>query len=678
MNKIVIFLSLLLFVASEAYSQEGPADTIFWSVANFSMTGQPTDSTFTLTAVHPGDQSGQGWIPTMIQVGYRIFDSQGRMYEVLSISADLTNSTATVKELQDLDIGPAGVGWYYRPIPGSNRVPVPPIGNNGIAPSTQNKAITHNALNGGDGTGNACKSTMALINTQVDRGGNATLSGGSLVQFVADSNAIIYDFVFAGSDFADDLVLNADGSNVAAVTAEFTTIMDSIENLTGITITSNNNAVTVTPGTIVRETFLFSYDYEGDLPTVSGTGYTNIFGTEAISPFTNTINSTSFERTFTYLADTTITYASATGAATPTISGDTLTITSTLENQLLEAVTIDIATVCGDTISYRFAPRGDDAYLLTEQEVLGLYVRDVQDDKTWYVHPTYGDNATAQKGNRTKPLADIWALRDTIQAGEIGYFLPAEHSIGTNADNDVIVDGATYYISQGAVLDFTGSAQYFVGDSLDVFTVAGPGKIEFDNYFPVDPEYGVELNVIVDSVEASGYITRVYKAPKKIYWKSENVLLANRSFCRLSYLKGTQINYDIGNIYHQNTNNTVDYPTFLFFDNDGAQGSAVDTSDIRISVDYINTNATAFAMYSSSSTGPVAFNAANINVEFGIVDQTRFAGNTYLYSPQAVFGIGGDQAHTYNNSSVSFKVGQTRGGNGLFNFYVTVDTKRRF
>jgi hypothetical protein len=140
----------IMILAAPVYGQ-GPLDTIFWSIANFTTTAQASAENFTFTATHPGDQSGQGWNPTDIEVGYRVVDGQARVYEVLSISADFTSSSGVLKELQDKNIGPAGVGYFYRPIPGSEKVPVPPGGNLGLAPSTLAKIATHNALNGGSG-----------------------------------------------------------------------------------------------------------------------------------------------------------------------------------------------------------------------------------------------------------------------------------------------------------------------------------------------------------------------------------------------------------------------------------------------------------------------------------------------------------------------------------------------
>jgi len=150
MKKTILTLAVALLAVFSSWAQ-GPADTVFTLVAEWNTTAQLTDSTFSVNANHPADQLGQGFLPTQIQVGYRAFDAFGRLFEITAVgSADFGSSSLTVKELQDNNTGPGGVGLVYRPLD-SGLIPVPPGGNTGLAPATLARLHIHNVANGGAG-----------------------------------------------------------------------------------------------------------------------------------------------------------------------------------------------------------------------------------------------------------------------------------------------------------------------------------------------------------------------------------------------------------------------------------------------------------------------------------------------------------------------------------------------
>ena len=149
MNRFSFIIACLL-VSSGLFAQ---TDTIFTLVAAFTTTSQATDSTFTVTCTHPSDQLGQGFLPTGIQVGYYLADSRGYRYTVTVVtSADFGTSSITVKELQDNNSGPLGVGVIYRKPDDSDGIPIPPGGNSGPSPATLAIYHIHNVLNGGGST----------------------------------------------------------------------------------------------------------------------------------------------------------------------------------------------------------------------------------------------------------------------------------------------------------------------------------------------------------------------------------------------------------------------------------------------------------------------------------------------------------------------------------------------
>ena len=105
------YLFSTFFVLLTSLCLSAQADTIFVIGAEFGAATVVNDSTFQLTSDHPADQLGQGFLPTQIQVGYQLFDIQGRLFRVSSIiSANFGQSTLQVVELQDNNIAPIGVG----------------------------------------------------------------------------------------------------------------------------------------------------------------------------------------------------------------------------------------------------------------------------------------------------------------------------------------------------------------------------------------------------------------------------------------------------------------------------------------------------------------------------------------------------------------------------------------
>jgi hypothetical protein len=165
-----------------ALSAWGQADTIFVIGAEFGAVTVVDDSTFQVTSNHPADQLGQGFLPTQIQVGYRLFDVQGRLFRVSSVvSANFGQSTLQVVELQDNNIGPIGVGVIYRKPDDSERVPRIPEGNTGLSPAIVAKIHNHNVLNGGGSGAGTDDQTISIDST--GRVFTLNIEGGNSVSF---------------------------------------------------------------------------------------------------------------------------------------------------------------------------------------------------------------------------------------------------------------------------------------------------------------------------------------------------------------------------------------------------------------------------------------------------------------------------------------------------------------
>jgi hypothetical protein len=155
---IISFLLLSLSVIAQA-------ETIFVMGAEFGVVTYINDSTFQVDIEHPADQLGQGYLPTQILTGDRLFDINGRLFRVSSIiTANFGESTLQVVELQDNNIGPVGVGVVYRKPDNSDCVPIIPQGNTGLSPAIVAKIHNHNAVVGcGGGTDDQTASEVPIV-----------------------------------------------------------------------------------------------------------------------------------------------------------------------------------------------------------------------------------------------------------------------------------------------------------------------------------------------------------------------------------------------------------------------------------------------------------------------------------------------------------------------------------
>jgi len=199
---------------------QAQADTIFTLIAEWGSSTQVTDSTFTTSAEHPIDQLGQGFLPTQIQVGYYCLDAYGRRYIITAIgSADFGSSSLTVKELQDNNLGPSGVGLIYRKESDHDRIPVPPGGNTGLAPATLARIHIHNVVNGGNPIDSADWATLyALQDTAQDLRTTiaAVTTGDVTTAQLADSTAAL----------RSDLVEYGDSLTVFVIPTQLTDSLD--------------------------------------------------------------------------------------------------------------------------------------------------------------------------------------------------------------------------------------------------------------------------------------------------------------------------------------------------------------------------------------------------------------------------------------------------------------------
>jgi hypothetical protein len=199
MKRIIFFFGLLLC----SLSSQAQLDTLFTLIAEWTSSTAVTDSTFTVTANHPFDQLGQGFLPTGIKVGYRCVDAYGRRYEVTAVNnTTFGTSTLTVKELQDQNLGPSGVGLVHRKPADSDRIPVPPGGNTGLAAATLARIHIHNVQNGGGAGGG---SSEAIDINITDAGAHYTATEvENALQEVGDSIADLRTDLQAISSGASD------------------------------------------------------------------------------------------------------------------------------------------------------------------------------------------------------------------------------------------------------------------------------------------------------------------------------------------------------------------------------------------------------------------------------------------------------------------------------------------
>jgi hypothetical protein len=201
------------------------ADTIFVIGAEFGVVTVVDDSTFQVSSEHPADQLGQGFLPTQIQVGYQLFDINGRLFRVSSIvSANFGESVMQVVELQDNNIGPVGVGVVYRKPDNSDCVPIIPQGNTGLSPAIVAKIHNHNAVVGCGGTGGGgdpgladsmlvVRDSLAAIRGDIGTGGG----GSGTVETITSSDG---NLSFDATDPANIIATN----NAPDQTVTFTNV----------------------------------------------------------------------------------------------------------------------------------------------------------------------------------------------------------------------------------------------------------------------------------------------------------------------------------------------------------------------------------------------------------------------------------------------------------------------
>jgi hypothetical protein len=236
------------------------ADTIFVIGAEFGVVTVVDDSTFQVSSEHPADQLGQGFLPTQIQVGYQLFDINGRLFRVSSIvSANFGESVMQVVELQDNNIGPVGVGVVYRKPDNSDCVPIIPQGNTGLSPAIVAKIHNHNAVVGCGGTGGGGSGTIETVVAGTGISVDATDPANPIVTNTGIITEVDGDItnegrlgVGAGISTSATITTNTSGSNPVSLEVGTGLSISEVAGTNGGIITFTNSApdqvVTLTEG----------------------------------------------------------------------------------------------------------------------------------------------------------------------------------------------------------------------------------------------------------------------------------------------------------------------------------------------------------------------------------------------------------------------------------------------
>jgi hypothetical protein len=263
------------------------ADTIFVIGAEFGVVTVVNDSTFQVSSEHPADQLGQGFLPTQIQVGYQLFDINGRLFRVSSIvSANFGESVMQVVELQDNNIGPVGVGVVYRKPDNSDCVPIIPQGNTGLSPAIVAKIHNHNAVVGCGGTGGGGGGTVETVVSGTGISVDATDAANPIVTNTAPDQTVVLaegaNMTITGTYPSFTLSASGGGSGVTSTNILNATILSNIA-LYGVAPVYSTAGGVFTEASTTDNTTLHQFYVRGasGSPTILGAGTVSITATFA-------------------------------------------------------------------------------------------------------------------------------------------------------------------------------------------------------------------------------------------------------------------------------------------------------------------------------------------------------------------------------------------------------------
>lgn len=112
--KILSTFCFLLWVFNIG-AQTGPLDTSFVIVARLQTPTVLTDSTWSLSATNPVDQTGNAFGGHLVNVGDRLLDQNKRLYEITAISSQSAGSISfTCVQRQSAGLPPFGIGQIFR------------------------------------------------------------------------------------------------------------------------------------------------------------------------------------------------------------------------------------------------------------------------------------------------------------------------------------------------------------------------------------------------------------------------------------------------------------------------------------------------------------------------------------------------------------------------------------
>ena len=157
MHRLTLFALLLMTACG--YPAEAPAQvqTRYYMVGSFaSVTEQIAagDTTYRVTMNFQADQSGNDYLATGIQVGYRIFTAARRLYRVDTLhSASPATAELTVRPVTGTleNQAPSLTAMAYQYDGSSQSLPVPPANQTGVSQAMSAAILTHNAAVAGEG-----------------------------------------------------------------------------------------------------------------------------------------------------------------------------------------------------------------------------------------------------------------------------------------------------------------------------------------------------------------------------------------------------------------------------------------------------------------------------------------------------------------------------------------------
>ena len=133
-------------VALVGRAQYSTLDAKFILAAEWQTATLLTDSTWSINVAFPGDQTGNNYLPSQIQINHLCLDGNGRRYRIKSLnSSTFTTANVTVVELENINLAPSGVGIIYAPNAADIIHTVVHSGTQ-ISPALMSKIFIHNML----------------------------------------------------------------------------------------------------------------------------------------------------------------------------------------------------------------------------------------------------------------------------------------------------------------------------------------------------------------------------------------------------------------------------------------------------------------------------------------------------------------------------------------------------